>query len=411
MGYYIKSINIKKLLGYQNILIPISNSDEMRHLIITGANGSGKTTLLKYILSSLEAIKSDSLNIYADIEDTIAGARERLKSCIEKNDSAHMHQAENSLKFYEGKYNDAFGHVVIEGMDFYGAFAAMDKGEFVIASYGDFRKPEFEEVENPQKPNMVVKDITASKVSEFLRFMADLKIQQALAKNEGLQSDADDIQKWFDGFLDILRSIFEDPKLELLFNYKDYSFVIQNNGKVFKFTQLSAGYAAALDIVVDLMLKMQQKNRLVRAYDMPGIVLIDEIETHLHLKLQKQILPLLTNIFPKIQFIVTSHSPFVLNSLKNATAFDLEHQESIEDLTDYAYDALAEGYFGVGMEQGELVTRVDRLEMLLKKQDRSAKDNDELEYLIEDFKKIPDALAPNVKLRVQELLVENSQKG
>lgn len=411
MGFYIKSINIKNLLSYHDVLIPISNDDKMRHLIITGANGSGKTSLLKAILSSWEAIKSDNQNIYADIDKTIADTKDRLKIYKEKEDTARIHRDENNLKFLEEMYAKAFGKVVIEGMDFYAAFDAMSKGEFIIASYGDFRKPEFEVVKNPQKPDMTMKGIADSKVKEFLRFIADLKIQQALAKNEGLTADADDIQRWFDGFVEILRSIFNDSELELLFNYKDYSFTIKNQGKEFGFNQLSAGYAAALDIVVDLMIKMQNKNNLVRAYDMPGIVLIDEVETHLHLQLQRQILPLLTSIFPKIQFIVTSHSPFVLNSLKNATAFDLEHQEGIEDLTDYAYDALAEGYFGVAMEQGELVNRVHRLEQLLGSKDRSAKDDDEIKYLIDDFSKIPDALAPNVKLRIKELLVESKARG
>ena len=197
--------------------------------------------------------------------------------------------------------------------------------------------------------------------------MADLKIQQALAKNEGLADDAEKIEDWFTSFEGILKQIFNDQALQLKFNYKDYSFVICNNGKEFRFTQLSAGYAAALDIVVDLMLKMQQVNALRRVYDMPGIVLIDEIETHLHLQLQKQILPILTGLFPRIQFIVTSHSPFVLNSLKNVTVFDLEHQEAIEELTEYSYESLTEGYFGVHTESSYIGHKLGKLKSLLNK--------------------------------------------
>ena len=58
----------------------------------------------------------------------------------------------------------------------------------------------------------------------------------------------------------------------------------------------------------------------------PGgqLLLIDEIETHLHLELQKKILSFLTTLFPNIQFIVSTHSPFILNSLENAVIYDLE---------------------------------------------------------------------------------------
>ena len=128
------------------------------------------------------------------------------------------------------------------------------------------------------------------------------------------------------------------------FNYKDYTFHIHTGGKSFKFIELSAGYSAVLDIVTDLILKMQSQDRIIRAYEKEGIVLIDEIETHLHLGMQKIILPLLTTMFPNIQFIVTTHSPFILNSLRDAIAYDLENREQISDLTDYSYEALAEGY-------------------------------------------------------------------
>ena len=137
-------------------------------------------------------------------------------------------------------------------------------------------------------------------------------------------------------------SFFEDENLKLKFNYKDYSFKILTNGKSFKFTELSDGFVAILDIVADLILRMQSDGSLSMEFSKPGIVMIDEIETHLHLKLQKMILPMLTTLFPNIQFIVTSHSPFVLSSLPNATAYDLEHQEPITNLTDYSYQALSQ---------------------------------------------------------------------
>ena len=54
-------------------------------------------------------------------------------------------------------------------------------------------------------------------------------------------------------------------------------------------------------------------------------------------------MPLLTKVFPNIQFIITTHSPFVLSSMPNAVAYDLEHQEVLDNLTEYSYESLAEG--------------------------------------------------------------------
>lgn len=107
---------------------------------------------------------------------------------------------------------------------------------------------------------------------------------------------------------------------------------IQNYGEdgrnPFDFTQLSDGYSAAIRILADLMMRMDQNwlmNNTGLVLDTEGIVLIDEIETHLHHELQKSILPFLVEMFPRLQFVVTTHSPFVVNSLDNVVIYDLEN--------------------------------------------------------------------------------------
>lgn len=132
---------------------------------------------------------------------------------------------------------------------------------------------------------------------------------------------------------------------------------------------------------------MQDTDNLVDVYDKAGIVLIDEVETHLHLELQRQIMPLLTSVFPNIQFIVSTHSPFVLNSVKDAVAYDMERHEVIGDLTDYSYESLAEGYFGVRTSSVEIEVRLERLEELLRKGDSiSTAEKDELTRLQSDLR-------------------------
>ena len=100
-------------------------------------------------------------------------------------------------------------------------------------------------------------------------------------------------------------------------------------------------------IVSDLILRMDKNWLLedkISEYDYQGIVLIDELETHLHIELQKKIFPFLTKFFPKIQFIVTTHSPYILNSISNAKAYDLERQVELDNLSGFSSDDLAEGY-------------------------------------------------------------------
>ena len=71
-------------------------------------------------------------------------------------------------------------------------------------------------------------------------------------------------------------------------------------------------------------------------------MLIDELETHLHVELQRKILPFLTEFFPRIQFIITTHSAYILNSISNACIYDLEKQVRFTDFSSYSVDDIAE---------------------------------------------------------------------
>jgi predicted ATP-binding protein involved in virulence len=57
-------------------------------------------------------------------------------------------------------------------------------------------------------------------------------------------------------------------------------------------------------------------------------VLIDEIENHLHATMQRAILPDLISAFPNIQFIVTTHSPLIIGSVKNSNVYALRYNDN-----------------------------------------------------------------------------------
>ncbi len=73
---------------------------------------------------------------------------------------------------------------------------------------------------------------------------------------------------------------------------------------------LSSGEAAALCLFGELIRQADNIDNTTNISNATGVVLIDEIDKHLHIKLQKEVLPSLIKLFPNIQFIITSHSPF-----------------------------------------------------------------------------------------------------
>lgn len=83
------------------------------------------------------------------------------------------------------------------------------------------------------------------------------------------------------------------------------------------FSHLSSGEIMLVALFVSILEEYDYINN-TQAHDtsdISGIVLIDEIDLHLHIELQKEILPQLLNFFPKIQFIITTHSPFFILGL------------------------------------------------------------------------------------------------
>lgn len=90
---------------------------------------------------------------------------------------------------------------------------------------------------------------------------------------------------------------------------------------------ISSGESALICMFGEIL---KQADKLRMVMDVPGIVLIDEVDKHLHIKLQKEILPQLFELFPNIQFIVSSHSPFLNmgladNSINRTRCFDLDN--------------------------------------------------------------------------------------
>lgn len=403
MGMYITNILIHHLLDKSNLRIAVPQDGGMRHFILTGPNGTGKTTLFNAIKTSLDLMFNDAygnFNVFRKNLDLEKGLLEKAK---QENNTVEIQKHSKQIEFYQNNIDELWGVAELEGVDYGEIFSMTRSHQFVIAFYEAERLSHFIELNAPVKPDLNIKNLKESKTDEFIKFLVDLRFQQAMAQNAGNETDVKEIELWFDGFEKILKRLFDDGSLKLSFDYKHYKFYIEKSGARFSLSDLSAGYSSALDIIADIILKMQNDGNVVRAYDVPGIVFIDEVETHLHLKLQREIMPMLTSIFPKIQFVVTTHSPFVVGSLDNAVVYDLAQQEAIDDLSNYSYDILAEGYFGVDIDSGKLKLQILRLAELADKTERTQIEDDELQHLLANFGNIPDVIAPNIKARYYEI--------
>lgn len=403
--YFISEIDIEKLYHLSDIKIKL-DSNKRQHLLLTGKNGSGKTSLLLEIEKFLRAINDEKLSQVFDQYPT--WINEAKKKVLSASSDSEKYAADKDLKQCLGflkKYSDG---VQINLNQYKGLEMMYHNGKFITAYFPSERKAQFMRpngVENITLENTYGIDESAGDI--LLKYMVHLKTQQAYARNEGDQTTANQIQKWFDRFDSALQILLDEESIHIEYDYKKYDFKIRQNGREpFSFNELSDGYSSVIYIVSDLILRMDKNWLLedkISEYDYQGIVLIDELETHLHIELQKKIFPFLTKFFPKIQFIVTTHSPYILNSISNAKAYDLERQVELDNLSGFSSDDLAEGYFEADAYSDELKNSLNRYEELCFRKDLTEDERAERAEIRIRFKNISSELSGAAKERFEDI--------
>lgn len=403
--YFISEIDIEKLYHLSDIKIKL-DSNKRQHLLLTGKNGSGKTSLLLEIEKFLRAINDEKLSQVFDQYPT--WINEAKKKVLSASSDSEKYAADKDLKQCLGflkKYSDG---VQINLNQYEGLEMMYHNGKFITAYFPSERKAQFMRpngVENITLENTYGIDESAGDI--LLKYMVHLKTQQAYARNEGDQTTANQIQKWFDRFDSALQILLDEESIYIEYDYKKYDFKIRQNGREpFSFNELSDGYSSVIYIVSDLILRMDKNWLLedkISEYDYQGIVLIDELETHLHIELQKKIFPFLTKFFPKIQFIVTTHSPYILNSISNAKAYDLERQVELDNLSGFSSDDLAEGYFEADAYSDELKNSLNRYEELCLRNDLTEDERAERAEIRIKFKNISTELSGVAKERFEDI--------
>ncbi|MDR2705143.1 MAG: ATP-binding protein [Planctomycetaceae bacterium] len=316
MEKWIKSISGK--IPYTNKIVNI-NLDG-KNLIVTGANGTGKTSFLKAVYKKVSLL-------------------------IASKEFSALPQRTNQLNALENGLQIDIPDKI--------NFSSMYKARKAVIQL--FEEKRLSEIKQPTAAKAISveeenarKQIDQKFANNLEQHLVNLKSRQALAitmNND--QILASSIESWFVDFENNLKILFEDEDIKLKFDPNRFHFSIcQPNKPPYSFQTFSAGYRAIFDIYAELIMRAEYFK--VMPKNLTGVVFIDEIDSHLHVSLQRLILPFFTEAFPRIQFIVTTHSPFVLMSTPDTVVFDLAQNEPItEDLSYYTYSAVMKGLWNV----------------------------------------------------------------
>jgi predicted ATP-binding protein involved in virulence len=146
---------------------------------------------------------------------------------------------------------------------------------------------------------------------------------------------------------------FEHIRVEHLPKSSNASFdlCINKNGQVHQMVQLSNGEQTMILLVVDIAYRLAVANPIAaQPLQGEGVVLIDEIDAHLHPAWQREIIACLMATFPNIQFFITTHSPQVLSNLKQENIFIIENFKFVKhSISTYGADSnrILNDVFGV----------------------------------------------------------------
>lgn len=132
---------------------------------------------------------------------------------------------------------------------------------------------------------------------------------------------------------------------------KPLRLLVDKDGETLDLSQLSDGERSFLAVICDLGRRLALANpRLENPLHGAGVVLIDELELHLHPRWQREVRDNLHKTFPNIQFIATTHSPFVIQSLRPGELINLDPEE-FGEYVDKSIEDIAEHVMGVDMPQ------------------------------------------------------------
>jgi hypothetical protein len=337
---YIDSITIENFRTFRKARIQLCHSDrkgtkalpapKLPNInLLLGNNGFGKTTMLKAIaLAALGPAVADS-GIYPyrlirrepgeDLPDSVdqlqQGMPER-SAIIEAKFKAHpqdrvsVQNVESQITVSQRGDLETLRWTHRDEKIWHPIFSARSDAFFFVG-YGATRR-----VEKIEQTN------TSSR--ERNSFVRAQRIQSLFEEAYSLLP----LSAWLPAFrqenpgrykqvVDLTNALLKESQYRFTGAMEDGEYALERGGLQVPFPALSDGYRAYLGWIGDLLYHICKTcpsgKKLV---DNHGIVMVDEIDLHIHPKWQINLLPALADALPNIQFIVTSHSPLVVGSLE-----------------------------------------------------------------------------------------------
>ncbi|MGL4849952.1 MAG: AAA family ATPase [Clostridium sp.] len=305
-----KETFIKKII-VKDYKVLKKNEFELKseNLIITGKNGSGKTVLLEAINTFLGSLLLKDYENVINLDNDIRECKKKLyflrdEEILTEASKSEINKLKNRLEFFNLKEDKFCKGVRLQLKGDGELQKRFDLGEFIFLYYKSRRNIEIDD----------------ALFKEYLLQLKDRE-EEAIAIDD--EEELVLIKRWFNMIERLFKSIFMTKDLEFSYNdeLEDYAIHMKNKAPL-RLNELSDGHTAALKFFIEIMSKMEKIR--TNKYDVEGIILIDEIERHIHPSLQSKMIYLLKETFPNIQFIITTMSKEIIENSYNSFIYNLD---------------------------------------------------------------------------------------
>lgn len=436
----IEVTDLRSFAGTQRISLERDDGSYAGWTVFAGRNGSGKSTLLKATAAAVVGLRT-AASLGADspvwIRHGADAARANVMVVLDRERDRFAYGPETSHELWStglewSHARDGFhaGHFAPDGLKaWHGPWADRPTGWFIVG-YGPYRRLGALASESgdarvsPQVSRLLNLFNESATLSEAVDWLKAIQFR-ALEKRPGAKELVESVLQLInDGLL---------PDGSRAERVASDGLWIERDGTCLPLEQMSDGYRTVTAMVVDIArrlheaygsLEMQTREDGTPYCPLPGVVLIDEVDAHLHVEWQQKIGFWLTEHFPAIQFLVTTHSPFICQAASSKGIIRLPapgEERTIEHIDERLFNAIVNGgaddavmtqLFGLehahSPQAEKLRERLAELELKILLEQASPEEEEEYETL---RARMPDSLGEEAdrKLRAVRLHAEKRE--
>ncbi len=318
--------------------------------LVLGVNGAGKTSLLNSIYATISfciskihgknlreiGLSQSAISIGSELSEVISKVELphnepslEIGYRILQNGQINLIGKDQSIiKQYFTQQHQDYKTGILPVFRYFQSEKNIDNNRGIVTSQ------KFNKIENRNIGYVLneSKGILIQEVTSFLINQVNIENQAKVDKND-LHFETKVgvfLRTTLNKFTSILYGQSVEVKIKPSKFSSGQSIVIVKGDIELEFSQLSSGERYVFSLVLELIFRTVALNpRLIDLNSVPGIVLIDEVENHLHPRWQLNIINALEACFPKIQFIVSTHSSLIASSVRNNQIIALSNFERI----------------------------------------------------------------------------------